>query len=159
MSARALRSRMLSQQAEWTAQTHYRSLEKEVVGVVGRRLSARNMRLDRSDLEEAYCQAWHGVCEQIVRGAKIANLTGPHPRPSDLRPLRALRHSGSGQGEPQAGRGERAMIRRDAAEVVQPAAGSRAVQDQSRRVWRKAPEWPALQSSPTSPGRNPAPIR
>ena len=76
MSARVLRSRMLSRQAEWTAQAHYRSLEKEVVGVVGRRLSARNMRLDRSDLEEAYCQAWHGVCEQIVRGVKIANLTG-----------------------------------------------------------------------------------
>ena len=76
MSARARRSRTLRQRAEWTAQAHYRSLEKEVVGVVGRRLSARNMRLDSSDLEEAYCLAWHGVYEEIRRGTEIANLTG-----------------------------------------------------------------------------------
>ena len=76
MSARARRSRTLRQRAEWTAQAHYRSLEKEVVGVVGRRLSARNMRLDSSDLEEAYCLAWHGVYEEIKRGTEIANLTG-----------------------------------------------------------------------------------
>jgi DNA-directed RNA polymerase specialized sigma24 family protein len=54
---------------------HYHSLEAEVVGKVARRLSARNMRLDHSDLEEAYCQAWHGVCEQIADGVKIASLT------------------------------------------------------------------------------------
>jgi DNA-directed RNA polymerase specialized sigma24 family protein len=76
MSDRALRSRTPRQRAERTAQAHYRSLEKEVVGVVGRRLSARNMRLDSSDLEEAYCLAWHGVYEEIKRGTKIANLTG-----------------------------------------------------------------------------------
>ena len=34
------------------------------------------MRLDSSDLEEAYCLAWHGVYEEIKRGTEIANLTG-----------------------------------------------------------------------------------
>jgi len=76
MSVSVLRPQTLSQQADWTATVHYRSLENEVIGAVSRRLSAREMRLDRSDVEEAYCQAWHGVCEQITGGTKIASLTG-----------------------------------------------------------------------------------
>ena len=41
-----------------------------------RKLSARDMHLDRSDVEEAYCLAWHGVCEQIARGVTVASLKG-----------------------------------------------------------------------------------
>jgi DNA-directed RNA polymerase specialized sigma24 family protein len=54
---------------------HYRSLEGEVLGKVGRKLSARKIDLDHTDLEEAYCQAWNGVWEQINDGVKIASLT------------------------------------------------------------------------------------
>lgn len=71
----ATQPRTFRQEAEWTVDKHYRSLEGEVIGKVDRKLSARNMRLDHSDLEEAYCQAWHGVCEQIADGVKIASLT------------------------------------------------------------------------------------
>jgi DNA-directed RNA polymerase specialized sigma24 family protein len=76
MSVRVARSETFKEQAERMATEHYGSLEAEVLAVVRRRLLSRNMRLDHSDLEEAYCQAWHGVCEQIKAGTKIANLTG-----------------------------------------------------------------------------------
>jgi DNA-directed RNA polymerase specialized sigma24 family protein len=76
MSVRVARSETFKEQADRTATEHYGSLEAEVLAVVRRRLLSRNMRLDHSDLEEAYCQAWHGVCEQIKAGTKIANLTG-----------------------------------------------------------------------------------
>ena len=97
MSASARRSRTLRQRAERTAQAHYRSLEKEVLGVVGRRLSARNMRLDRSDLEEAYCLAWHGVYEEIKRGTEIANLTGMLVEITWRRAVDAYREMQTGQ--------------------------------------------------------------
>ena len=64
------------QRAESTVDEHYVALETEVVSKVSRRLSARDMDLDRSDVEEAYCLAWHGVCEQIARGVRIASLEG-----------------------------------------------------------------------------------
>jgi DNA-directed RNA polymerase specialized sigma24 family protein len=67
--------RTLRQQADQTVDEHYRSLEGEVLGKVARKLSARSIDLDHTDLEEAYCQAWHGVWEQINGGAKIASLT------------------------------------------------------------------------------------
>jgi DNA-directed RNA polymerase specialized sigma24 family protein len=77
MSAWAERRPRTSRQlAEWTADEHYDALETEVVDKVCRRLSARQMDLDRSDVEEAYCLAWHGVCEQIARGVRIASLNG-----------------------------------------------------------------------------------
>lgn len=71
----ATQTRTFRQQAEQTVDEHYRSLEGEVLGIVGRKLSARNIDLDHTDLEEAYCQAWHGVWEQINDGVKIASLT------------------------------------------------------------------------------------
>jgi DNA-directed RNA polymerase specialized sigma24 family protein len=64
------------QQAERTVNEHYRELQAEVTGTVRHKLTARKMRLDESDLEEAYCQAWHGVCETIKRGTQVSNLTG-----------------------------------------------------------------------------------
>jgi DNA-directed RNA polymerase specialized sigma24 family protein len=64
------------QQAESAANEHYRELQAEVIATVSSKLSARKMSLDESDLEEAYCQAWHGVCETIKRGTPVSNLTG-----------------------------------------------------------------------------------
>jgi DNA-directed RNA polymerase specialized sigma24 family protein len=64
------------QQAERTANEHYHELQAEVTGAVRHKLSTHKMRLDESDLEEAYCQAWHGVCETIKRGTQVSNLTG-----------------------------------------------------------------------------------
>lgn len=64
------------QQAESAANEHYRELQAEVIATVSSKLSARKMSLDESDLEEAYCQAWHGVCETIKRGTLVSNLTG-----------------------------------------------------------------------------------
>jgi DNA-directed RNA polymerase specialized sigma24 family protein len=64
------------QQAEKVATENYRELQAEVIGTVRHRLSSRKMLLDESDLEEAYCQAWHGVCETIKRGTPVSNLTG-----------------------------------------------------------------------------------
>lgn len=72
------RSNVLSpeQRAERTANENYRDLQAEVIGTVRHKLASRGMRLDDSDLEEAYCQAWHGVCETIKRGGDVSNLTG-----------------------------------------------------------------------------------
>jgi DNA-directed RNA polymerase specialized sigma24 family protein len=65
-----------AEEAEAAANANYKTLEAEVTRVVRRRLAARNMRMDATDVEDAYCQAWHGVCEQIKRGTKVRNLTG-----------------------------------------------------------------------------------
>jgi DNA-directed RNA polymerase specialized sigma24 family protein len=58
------------------AQSKYDELEAEVTMTVRGKLSARKMRVVDDDLEEAYNQAWHGVCEKIKAGEKIYNLTG-----------------------------------------------------------------------------------
>jgi len=76
MSVRLARAESFKEQADRVSNEHYGSLESEVVAVVRRRLLARKMHLDQADLEGAYCQAWHGVCEEIKRGTKIGNLTG-----------------------------------------------------------------------------------
>src|ERR1039457_745663 len=76
MSVRLARSESFKEQAERVSEEHYGSLESEVVAVVRRRLLARKMHLDHAELEGAYCQAWHGVIEEIKRGNKIRNLTG-----------------------------------------------------------------------------------
>lgn len=74
LSQSALRSP--EQQAERAANEHYAELQSEVIGEVRHKLSARKMWLDQSDLEEAYCQAWQGVCVTIGRGTVVSNLTG-----------------------------------------------------------------------------------
>ncbi|HEV3071834.1 MAG TPA: sigma-70 family RNA polymerase sigma factor [Solirubrobacteraceae bacterium] len=66
----------LAREADALASANLKRLEGDVIGVVRGRLMARKMRLDVSDLEEAYNIAWHGVCEQIKRGTKVRNLTG-----------------------------------------------------------------------------------
>jgi DNA-directed RNA polymerase specialized sigma24 family protein len=64
------------QQAKRAVNENYRELQAEVIGTVRNKLSAHKMSLDDSDLEEAYCQAWHAVCEKIKRGDQVTNLTG-----------------------------------------------------------------------------------
>jgi DNA-directed RNA polymerase specialized sigma24 family protein len=64
------------QQAERTANANYHELQAEVIGTVRGKLRSRNMSLDDSDLEEAYCQAWHAVCQTIRHGTIVSNLTG-----------------------------------------------------------------------------------
>ena len=64
------------QQAEKTVNDQYHELQAEVIGTVRRRLASRKMLVDDSDLDEAYCQAWHGVFETIKRGTQVSNLTG-----------------------------------------------------------------------------------
>ncbi len=76
MSVRLARAESFKEQAERVSKEHYGSLESEVVAVVRRRLLSRKMHLDHAELEGAYCQAWHGVIEEIKRGNKIRNLTG-----------------------------------------------------------------------------------
>lgn len=70
----SLFERSLRQQAEDLANTHYHALEGEVIRTVRANLMRRKIRLDTSDLEAAYCQAWHGVCLQIERGVSIRDL-------------------------------------------------------------------------------------
>ncbi len=76
MSVRVGRPQTLAEQAEAAANENYAALQDEVIGVVRRKLSARNMHLDHSELEESYCQAWHGVCVEIKRGGEVQNLIG-----------------------------------------------------------------------------------
>ncbi len=64
------------QQAEKTINERYHQLQAEVTTTVRHKLLARKMHIDESDLEEAYCQAWHGVYETIKRGKQISNVTG-----------------------------------------------------------------------------------
>jgi DNA-directed RNA polymerase specialized sigma24 family protein len=75
MSVR-VRSLTPTQQAEAAANESFYAKEEEVIAVVRGKLAARNMHLDHSDLREAYCQAWHGVCVEIKRGGEVGNLTG-----------------------------------------------------------------------------------
>jgi DNA-directed RNA polymerase specialized sigma24 family protein len=76
VSVRTLRTITPAEQADVTATENYAGLEDEVIRVVRRKLSARNMHLDLLDLEGAYCQAWQGVCLEIKRGGEVQNLTG-----------------------------------------------------------------------------------
>lgn len=64
------------QQAEKTINERYHQLQAEVTTTVRHKLLARKMHIDESDLEESYCQAWHGVYERIKQRKQISNLTG-----------------------------------------------------------------------------------
>jgi DNA-directed RNA polymerase specialized sigma24 family protein len=64
------------ERAERAANENYRELQAEVIGTVRGKLASRKMPVDESDLEEAYCLAWHGVFETIKRGTTVSNLTG-----------------------------------------------------------------------------------
>lgn len=51
-------------------------LKRTVIDTVRARLRASGVRLDSSDLEACYAQAWHGLYAAVVDGQEVANLTG-----------------------------------------------------------------------------------
>jgi DNA-directed RNA polymerase specialized sigma24 family protein len=63
-------------EAETLADANYEVLKEVVLRSVRSRLLASGVRLDWLDLEEAYNQAWHGVCQVIVEGRRVENLPG-----------------------------------------------------------------------------------
>jgi DNA-directed RNA polymerase specialized sigma24 family protein len=76
VSVRALPHQSPRQQAEAVANANYEALKEVVLRSVGSRLFARSVRLDRIDLEAAYNQAWHGVCQAIAQSRRVENLAG-----------------------------------------------------------------------------------
>lgn len=76
MSARFLRFLSPAEQARAVADEHYVALMGDVLRITESRLSRRHIDLDRKDVEAAYNQAWHGVCQRIARGEGVENLTG-----------------------------------------------------------------------------------
>ncbi len=58
------------------ANANYEALKEVVLRSVGSRMFARSVRLDRIDLEAAYNQAWHGVCQAIAQSRRVENLAG-----------------------------------------------------------------------------------
>jgi DNA-directed RNA polymerase specialized sigma24 family protein len=76
MSVRVLPHQSPRQQAEAVANANYEALKEVVLRSVGSRLFARSVRLDRIDLEAAYNQAWHGVCQAIAQRRRVENLAG-----------------------------------------------------------------------------------
>jgi DNA-directed RNA polymerase specialized sigma24 family protein len=64
------------QQAEAVANANYEALKQVVLRSVRSRLFARSVRLDQIDLEAAYNQAWHGVCQTIAQNRRVENLAG-----------------------------------------------------------------------------------
>jgi DNA-directed RNA polymerase specialized sigma24 family protein len=64
------------QEAEAVANANYEALKEVVLRSVRSRLFARSVRLDQIDLEAAYNQAWHGVCQAIAQQRRVGNLAG-----------------------------------------------------------------------------------
>lgn len=86
-----------AQRASGAANENYRELQAEVLETVRKKLSARRMSVDESDLEEAYCLAWHGVVEKIKRGDEVSNLTGLLVKITWRRAVDAYREARPGQ--------------------------------------------------------------
>jgi DNA-directed RNA polymerase specialized sigma24 family protein len=76
VSVRVLHHQSPRQQAEAVANANYEALKEVVLRSVSSRLFARSVRLDRIDLEAAYNQAWHGVCQAIAQSRRVENLAG-----------------------------------------------------------------------------------
>jgi DNA-directed RNA polymerase specialized sigma24 family protein len=70
-----LASRSAEARARATVERHYGELEDRVLRAVRRKLNARNIPFDDSDLREAYGLAWHGLYEQLRGDARIDSLT------------------------------------------------------------------------------------
>jgi RNA polymerase sigma factor (sigma-70 family) len=56
------------------AYAELRRLERPVLAVVNRRLLGEKISLPSPDLEAAYNQAWHGVCQTVAQGREVENL-------------------------------------------------------------------------------------
>jgi DNA-directed RNA polymerase specialized sigma24 family protein len=76
VSVRVLHHQSPRQEAEAVANANYEALKEVVLRSVSSRLFARSVRLDRIDLEAAYNQAWHGVCQAIAQRRRVGNLAG-----------------------------------------------------------------------------------
>ncbi len=62
--------------AERLLREEFDRLREQVLAVVGTKLRAAGARLDRSDLEACYSQAWHGLYTAMLEGRQIENRTG-----------------------------------------------------------------------------------
>jgi DNA-directed RNA polymerase specialized sigma24 family protein len=62
--------------AERLLRADFERLRAVVIALAQRRLLAAGVRLDRSDLDAAYAQAWHGLYAALVDGQEIANPAG-----------------------------------------------------------------------------------
>jgi DNA-directed RNA polymerase specialized sigma24 family protein len=62
--------------AERLLREEFESLRARVTGAARRRLLASGVRLDQSDLEACYAQAWQGLYSAVLDGHQIANPAG-----------------------------------------------------------------------------------
>jgi len=62
--------------AERLLREEFDQLKSGVIAVVRGRLRTSGVRLDASDLEACYAQAWHGLYAALLDGQEIANPTG-----------------------------------------------------------------------------------
>jgi len=62
--------------AERLLRSHFERLRGAVITMADRRLRARGICVDRSDLEVAYSQAWHGLYAAVLEGQEIGNPGG-----------------------------------------------------------------------------------
>jgi RNA polymerase sigma factor (sigma-70 family) len=62
--------------AERMLRKEFEGLRGRVIGMVRGRLRASGVRLDASDLEACYAQAWQGLYAAMLAGEEIANPTG-----------------------------------------------------------------------------------
>ena len=97
MIVRIVRGQTPQQQADALANANLKQLESLVLSAVQGKLHAGKIRLDTRDVEAAYNLAWHGVCQHVVQGREVTNLTGflidiTHERSIDIY---RRRHEGS----------------------------------------------------------------
>src|ERR1700730_19412493 len=59
--------------AERLLREEFEGLRERVIATVRRRLAASGTRLDESDLEACYAQAWQGLYAAVLEGQQIAN--------------------------------------------------------------------------------------
>jgi RNA polymerase sigma factor (sigma-70 family) len=62
--------------ADRLLRSDFKRLRAAVTASAERRLSARGIHVDRSDLDALYAQAWHGLYSAVLDGEEIANPAG-----------------------------------------------------------------------------------
>ncbi|MGN6372373.1 MAG: sigma-70 family RNA polymerase sigma factor [Solirubrobacteraceae bacterium] len=73
-AAAVLSGRSNGRRAEALAYAELHRLERPVLAVVDSRLRAEKISLPYPDLEAAYNQAWHGVCQTLAEGEEVRSL-------------------------------------------------------------------------------------
>ena len=90
--------------AERLLREEFEGLRDRVIATVRGRLGASGARLDRSDLDACYAQAWQGLYAAVLDGQEIANPTGWltlvtfRRAIEELRAHRHVEHGGGGHG-------------------------------------------------------------